>query len=238
MPVGFRPEDRNNTATGESMASQLPQRGGRGGRGGRGNRGGQRGGQRDGGQGRGEGQDTFEHTRTHPEYFAQKNRERRANDTETKQIMHGKGAGQATFAHRNEFHQEENKGSRKGNAQRGGRQTYSNLGGAGQYLEMEGDERRIKGQDKVQFRKRPENKQQKDQVTVKYAYKDFLRQFENLSEQCVFLVESLAQGKQECIICSHQIYQRSALWNCRQCCQPFHLGCIKRWILKLNKTLE
>jgi len=37
------------------------------------------------------------------------------------------------------------------------------------------------------------------------------------------------------VICSNPIYQKSALWNCRQCCQPFHLGCIARWIKKLNR---
>ena len=65
-----------------------------------------------------------------------------------------------------------------------------------------------------------------------------MRQFENLSEQCIFLVETLTQGKQECLICQNPIYQRSAIWNCKQCYQPYHLGCIKRWILKLNKSLE
>lgn len=71
---------------------------------------------------------------------------------------------------------------------------------------MEGDERQIKAQEKVQYQRRPEHKSQKDQPKIKYNYKDFLRQFENLSEQCVFLVESLAQGQQECIICQNQIY--------------------------------
>lgn len=69
---------------------------------------------------------------------------------------------------------------------------------------------------------------------MKYNYKDFLSQAHNLTEQCKTLVEALSEGQQECIICSNPIYQRSALWNCRQCCQPFHLGCIKRWIRKLN----
>ena len=40
------------------------------------------------------------------------------------------------------------------------------------------------------------------------------------------------------MICHNPIYQKSYLWNCKQCCQPFHLGCIKRWIEKLNKSLE
>ena len=71
---------------------------------------------------------------------------------------------------------------------------------------MEGDERHIKAQEKIQCQRRPDNKNQKDQAKIKYHYKDFLRQFENLSEQCIFLVESLAQGKQECIICQNQIY--------------------------------
>ena len=40
------------------------------------------------------------------------------------------------------------------------------------------------------------------------------------------------------MICQNPIYQRSAIWNCKICCQPFHLGCMKRWIMKLNKSLE
>jgi len=65
-----------------------------------------------------------------------------------------------------------------------------------------------------------------------------LSQSHNLTDQCKALVESLSLGSQECIICSNPIYQRSAVWNCKQCCQPFHLGCIKRWIRKLNTGKE
>jgi hypothetical protein len=74
----------------------------------------------------------------------------------------------------------------------------------------------------------------KEKASVKYNYQDFLKQCGNVTEQCAYLVESLAKGTQECIICHNSIYQRSALWNCNQCHQPFHLGCIKRWIKKLN----
>jgi hypothetical protein len=51
-------------------------------------------------------------------------------------------------------------------------------------------------------------------------------------------VETLSKGTQECIICHNAIFQRSALWNCNQCHQPFHLGCIKRWIKKLNNNAD
>lgn len=77
-----------------------------------------------------------------------------------------------------------------------------------------------------------------DGASVKYNYEDFLSRAHNLTDQCKHLVEALSQATQECIICSNPIYQRSALWNCRQCCQPFHLGCIKRWINKLNTGKE
>lgn len=69
---------------------------------------------------------------------------------------------------------------------------------------------------------------------IKYNFQDFLSQSHNLTDQCKAFVEALSLGTQECVICSNPIYQKSALWNCKQCCQPFHLGCIKRWIRKLN----
>lgn len=71
-----------------------------------------------------------------------------------------------------------------------------------------------------------------------YNYKDFLSQFEGLTEQCVFYTKSLATGTQECTICSNFIYQRAAIWNCQQCYTPFHMGCIHKWIQKLNKPLQ
>jgi hypothetical protein len=55
----------------------------------------------------------------------------------------------------------------------------------------------------------------KDMAKIKYNYKDFLNQFDNLHEQCIHLVKQLSKGEQECIICSNPIYQRSALWNCK-----------------------
>jgi len=73
---------------------------------------------------------------------------------------------------------------------------------------------------------------------VKYDFKDFFKQSQNLTEQCMTLAESLSQGTQECVICTNPIYQRSALWNCVQCCQPLHLGCIKKWIKRLNSDKD
>jgi hypothetical protein len=29
----------------------------------------------------------------------------------------------------------------------------------------------------------------------------------------------------------------SAIWNCKQCFLPLHLGCIRRWIKKVNSEL-
>lgn len=94
--------------------------------------------------------------------------------------------------------------------------------------------------DKKAFEKlvviREEERCQAEKASVRYNFQDFLGRTENLTDQCKALVEALSQGTQECVICSNPIYQRSALWNCRQCCQPFHLGCIKRWIKKLNNS--
>lgn len=81
-------------------------------------------------------------------------------------------------------------------------------------------------------------KDMKDKASVRYNPLDFLSHHDHLTEQCKTLVESLSTGSQECIICSNPIYQRSAIWNCKQCCQPFHLGCIKRWIKKLNTNKD
>ncbi len=80
-------------------------------------------------------------------------------------------------------------GSRKNNT-RQGKRTYKNLGAAGKYLDCD-DDREIHGQEKIQF-VRKGDRHAKDKVKIKYNYKDFLNQFENLSEQCTFLVESLA----------------------------------------------
>ena len=64
----------------------------------------------------------------------------------------------------------------------------------------------IRGQEKIQIVRRGGDRNAKDKAKVKYNFRDFLNQFENLSEQCSFLVESLAQGSQECLICQNPIY--------------------------------
>jgi len=127
-------------------------------------------------------------------------------------------------------------GGRKNN-QNKGKRSYGNLGSAAKFI---GDEEsKVDAQEKLKFVRRADNsKNMKERAKIKYNFKDFLSHYQNLSEQCTFLVQSLAEGTQECIICQNHIYQRSAIWNCKQCCQPFHLGCIKRWISKLNKSLE
>ena len=52
------------------------------------------------------------------------------------------------------------------------------------------------------------------------------------------LTQLLCEGQQECMICQNKIYQKSKTWNCTQCFQPFHLGCMKKWIKKLNFIQE
>lgn len=86
------------------------------------------------------------------------------------------------------------------------------MGAASKFIDGD-DNREIKAFDKLQFVKKGD-RFAKDKAKIKYNFRDFLNQFENLSEQCVFLVESLTQGSQECMICHNPIYQRSALWNC------------------------
>ena len=54
----------------------------------------------------------------------------------------------------------------------------------------------------------------KDFAKIQYNYKDFLSQFENLSEQCVTLVEQLSMGTYDCVICQNPIGQLAKIWNC------------------------
>jgi hypothetical protein len=58
-------------------------------------------------------------------------------------------------------------------------------------------------------------KKDKDKANVKYDFNDFLKQSQNITEQCRTYVESLSTGTQECTICANIIYQRSAIWNCK-----------------------
>jgi transcriptional repressor NF-X1 len=113
-----------------------------------------------------------------------------------------------------------------------------NLGSASHYTgDIDDDPGTKVKAEKVEIINEDEEKRKaalKDKAKIAYNHSDFGRQFANLTEQCLFFVESLSKGTQECIICHNSIYQRSALWNCNQCHQPFHLGCIKRWIKKLN----
>lgn len=95
-------------------------------------------------------------------------------------------------------------GSRKNNT-RQGKRNYKNLGAAGKYLDGDED-RELRGQEKVVFVRKGGDRNAKDKVKIKYNFKDFLNHFENLSEQCVFLVESLAEGVEECMVCHNPIY--------------------------------
>lgn len=44
-------------------------------------------------------------------------------------------------------------------------------------------------------------KNEKDKANVKYNYQDFINLFGNLTEKCIYLVEKLSTGTEECIIC-------------------------------------
>lgn len=95
-------------------------------------------------------------------------------------------------------------GSRKNNANQGKR-TYKNLGAASRYVDGD-DHREIEAQEKIEYTRRNADRHAKDKVKIKYNFQDFLNQYQNLSEQCTYLVESLSKGTQECIICQNSIY--------------------------------
>jgi hypothetical protein len=128
--------------------------------------------------------------------------------------------------------------SKKMDAQKGKAVRLSkNLGSTRHYLGDEGDQGPMVKEEKIKYINEDEERERKaakERATVKYNHQDFLNQFSNLTEQCAYLVETLSKGTAECVICHNNIFHRSAVWSCGQCRQPFHLGCIKRWIKRLN----
>jgi len=74
----------------------------------------------------------------------------------------------------------------------------------------------------------------KDAVAVTFYYEDFFNQFPNLNERTKEIIKGLAECTQECLICQNKIYQKSKIWNCSKCAQPYHSGCMKRWIVQIN----
>lgn len=77
-------------------------------------------------------------------------------------------------------------GGRKSN-QNKGKKSYGNLGSAAKFI---GDEEtKTEAQDKIQYVRRADgSKNQKERAKIKYNFKDFIAHYQNLSEQCVFLV--------------------------------------------------
>jgi len=74
----------------------------------------------------------------------------------------------------------------------------------------------------------------KDAAAVSFYYEDFFKQFPNLNERSKEVVKGLCECTQECLICQNKIFQKSKIWNCERCAQPYHIGCIKRWIVQVN----
>lgn len=74
----------------------------------------------------------------------------------------------------------------------------------------------------------------KDAVAVTFYFEDFFNQFPNLNERTKEIIKGLAECTQECLICQNKIYQKTKIWNCTRCAQPYHLGCMKRWIVQVN----
>lgn len=92
------------------------------------------------------------------------------------------------------------------------------------------------GQEKVFSQKaRPRYKDySKDAVAVTFYFEDFFNQFPSLNERTREIVKGLAECTQECLVCQNKVFQKTKIWNCRRCAQPYHLGCIKRWIAQVN----
>jgi hypothetical protein len=70
------------------------------------------------------------------------------------------------------------------------------------------DDTRYKAKDKLITARRgdKEGRNKLDQAKIKYNFKDFLSQYDILSDQCTYFVETLSKGEQECVICSNAIY--------------------------------
>lgn len=73
-----------------------------------------------------------------------------------------------------------------------------------------------------------------EEEKIYYKAEDFIVKYDNLPEKTEYLVRGLCEGSISCSICHNDIAQAGAVWNCKQCYQPLHLGCIKRWINKVN----
>lgn len=80
--------------------------------------------------------------------------------------------------------------------------------------------------------------EEQEEGKVYYQADDFIKKYDNLPEKTEYLVRELCQGTMACSICHNEISQIAAIWNCKQCYQPLHLGCIRRWIKKVNSERE
>ena len=82
--------------------------------------------------------------------------------------------------------------------------------------------------EKLQFVSAEElrGKKKKGGPLLTYKAEDFIAQFDDLSEQCIFLTKGLCNADVECIICRNPIYQKARIWSCKQCYSPIHLSCM------------
>eukprot|EP00831_Metopus_contortus_P074709 TRINITY_DN6825_c0_g1_i4.p1 TRINITY_DN6825_c0_g1~~TRINITY_DN6825_c0_g1_i4.p1 ORF type:complete len:189 (-),score=18.04 TRINITY_DN6825_c0_g1_i4:97-663(-) len=74
----------------------------------------------------------------------------------------------------------------------------------------------------------------KDQATVSFYHEDYFKQFPTLNERSKQIIKGLCECSIECLICQNKIFQKTKIWNCSRCGQPYHLGCMKRWIVQVN----
>ena len=88
---------------------------------------------------------------------------------------------------------------------------------------------RVVAEDDEQYGRKKKNKK-KGGPLITYKAEDFLNQFDDLTEQSVFLIKGLCNADIECLICRNPIFQKARTWNCKQCSQPLHLSCIQNWI--------
>ena len=63
---------------------------------------------------------------------------------------------------------------------------------------------------------------------------EFVKMFPNVSERTIDIIKSVCLETIDCIICQSIVQRKDPIWICELCSQPFHLKCIKTWILKIN----
>jgi len=82
------------------------------------------------------------------------------------------------------------------------------------------DKRKDENENKSKVASKPRNKRRANNNTNSQKVELGLRA--KLTEQCM-------RGTSECMVCLDKVRQHQATWDCSNCYQIFHLGCIKKW---------